>query len=161
MEDSPPKLCSLASGGAPSPSHSFDFDLPSDPVVETPSRPSPKDCADPTSTFFWTDICASDEEDTNLRLIDLLSNPEKNTYYNGSHIWDAIYTENCDWANQCYEETVLYRLLSGLHSSTSVAISKNYHPPSGEKKCNVSAAKSSSVSYAIHITSFATCYAWS
>jgi len=33
----------------------------------------------------------------------------------------------------CYEERVLYRLLSGLHTSTTLSIAKNYYPPSKKK----------------------------
>merc|ERR1712194_105838 len=33
----------------------------------------------------------------------------------------------------CYEERVLYRLLSGLHTSTTLSIATNYYPPSKRK----------------------------
>jgi len=133
-EEPPPKLCSLAAPDDAPPTPSFSFDLPTDLVVNSAAQATAEDCTDPTSTFFWTDICTDSSADSaRLRLVDLLSNPEKNTYYNGSHIWEAIYTENCEWTEQCYEEEVLSRLLSGLHSSTSVAIAKNFHAPSASK----------------------------
>ena len=108
VEEPPPKLCSLAAPDSAPPTPSFSFDLPTDPVVSSAAQASAEDCTDPTSTFFWTDICTDSSADAGkLRLVDLLSNPEKNTYYNGSHIWDAIYTENCEWmSEQCYEEEV-------------------------------------------------------
>ncbi len=109
---------------------SFSFSPPSDPVVVSATRDAP-DCDDPTSTSFWMDTCS--DLATGSTKVDLLSNPERNTYYNGSHIWSAIYDENCvtiKGSEMCYEEEVLYRLLSGLHSATTASIAKNYHPPS-------------------------------
>ena len=54
--------------------------------------------------------------------VNLQLNPEGWTGYNGSHVWSAIYQENCLRAatsvdDMCYEERVLYRLLSGMHAS--------------------------------------------
>ena len=64
--------------------------------------------------------------------------------YNGSHVWAAIYNENCVKVNfrgnaeqflqlaaadTCYEERVLYRLLSGMHASINIHISLAYFPP--------------------------------
>jgi flavocytochrome c len=83
---------------------------------------------------FWQDMCASITIGDSSKAINLLLNPERNTGYNGTHIWNAIYQENC-LANSdlCYEERVLYRLLSGLHTSTSISITKHYFPPSKKK----------------------------
>ncbi|KAL7570466.1 hypothetical protein ACA910_004251 [Epithemia clementina (nom. ined.)] len=87
---------------------------------------------------FWLDLCTrvrnDDPSNVNLNL-----NPERNTGYNGTHIWTAIYEENCRAvspqadAEICLEERVLYRLLSGLHASTTLSIAKNYYPPSKRK----------------------------
>ena len=89
---------------------------------------------------FWVDLCtrvrSDDPEAVNLSL-----NPERNTGYNGTHIWTAIYEENCralspkaaDNDDVCLEERVLYRLLSGLHASTTLSIANNYYPPSKRK----------------------------
>jgi hypothetical protein len=38
-----------------------------------------------------------------------------------------------EFSNMWLEERVLYRLLSGLHSSTTISISKHYYPPSKKK----------------------------
>ena len=83
---------------------------------------------------FWHDMCASISHGDSSKAINLMLNPERNTGYNGTHIWNAIYQENC-LANgdACYEERVLYRLLSGLHTSTTLGITKNYFPPSKRK----------------------------
>jgi ERO1-like protein alpha len=53
--------------------------------------------------------------------VNLQRNPERWTGYNGSHVWSAIYEENCMRAatsvdDMCYEERVLFRLLSGRAS---------------------------------------------
>lgn len=97
---------------------------------------------------FWNDMCRhlQEEDDdeintydstTSTNVVDLLLNPERNTGYNGTHIWRAIYEENCiainDGDDMCFEERVLYRLLSGLHTSTTISIAMNYYPPSKRK----------------------------
>ena len=114
---------------------------------------------------FWDDMCSAlwngkDRSDTkSSSMINLALNPERNTGYNGTHIWRAIYDENCIVGStarssnssshpninsssdamgvvvddMCYEERVLYRLLSGLHSSTTISIAKHYYPPSKKK----------------------------
>jgi flavocytochrome c len=83
---------------------------------------------------FWQDMCSSISNGDSSKAINLVLNPERNTGYNGTHIWNAIYQENC-LANEdlCYEERVLYRLLSGLHTSTTLSIAKHYYPPSKRK----------------------------
>lgn len=87
--------------------------------------------ADPSA--FWQDMCTDighDESD----YINLQLNPERNTGYNGSHLWQAIYEENCfkragTVENMCYEERVLYRLLSGMHAAINIQISIMFYPP--------------------------------
>merc|ERR1719163_1717315 len=79
--------------------------------------------------------------------MNLIKNPERNTGYNGTHIWEAMYNENCfevgkalprgragAAGNMCYEERVLYRLLSGWHASTTIAIAKNFYAPGTKLK---------------------------
>ncbi|KAJ1475380.1 endoplasmic reticulum oxidoreductin 1 [Baffinella frigidus] len=70
--------------------------------------------------------------------VNLQKNPERWTGYNGSHVWNAVYEENCiekmgTIEEMCYEERVLYRLLSGMHASINIHISQNYYPPSKSK----------------------------
>ena len=80
---------------------------------------------------FWMDMCSKINEGDGTKLVNLALNPERNTYYNGTHIWKAIYEENCiTSADSCLEERVLYRLLSGMHTSTTLSIAQNYYPPS-------------------------------
>ncbi|GMH52020.1 hypothetical protein TrRE_jg3794, partial [Triparma retinervis] len=118
---------------------SFDFEPASDPIVASAKGSTlAEDCSDPTKANFWVDICTgidNNEEGATKSTIDLHANEEHNTYYNGSHIWTAIYDDNCVGSDggMCYEETVLYRLLSGIHSSTTISIAKHYYPPSKKK----------------------------
>ena len=79
------------------------------------------DCAEDDHPEFWLDMCQTFEHaDPGAEYVNLLLNPERWTGYNGSHVWSAIYDENClrgvrSVDDMCYEERVLYRLLSGMH----------------------------------------------
>ncbi|KAK3426859.1 hypothetical protein EUGRSUZ_F03193 [Eucalyptus grandis] len=78
----------------------------------------------------WT----SDDETDNSEMtyVNLLLNPERYTGYTGPsarRIWDAIYSENCPKYTSgevCQEKKVLYKLISGLHSSISIHIAADY-----------------------------------
>lgn len=92
---------------------------------------------------YWVDMCTADHtKGSEVEDINLIKNPERNTGYNGSHIWEAMYHENCfevgkniprgrfgSENSMCYEERVLYRLLSGWHTSTTISIAKNFYAP--------------------------------
>jgi hypothetical protein len=71
-----------------------------------------------------------------------MDNIESFTAYEGAPIWRAIYEENCflaldenipvefdtrDQELQCTESTLLYHLMSGLHTSINTHISANFH----------------------------------
>ncbi|KAJ6753549.1 ERO1-RELATED [Salix purpurea] len=78
----------------------------------------------------WTN---DDETDNGeLTYVNLLLNPERYTGYAGPsarRIWDAVYSENCPkYASGeiCQEKKVLYKLISGLHSSISIHIAADY-----------------------------------
>jgi len=89
---------------------------------------------DPLPPTFWMDICSNIKEGDGTKVVDLSKNPERNTGYDGQHIWMAMYEENCIISQEmCLEERILYRLLSGLHTSTTLSIAKNYYPPSKKK----------------------------
>jgi flavocytochrome c len=97
-------------------------------------------CDDPDNYLpetFWMDVCSNIQAGDKSKLVNLVLNPERNTGYNGTHMWKAIYEENCinleNQQDMCLEERVLYRLLSGLHTSTTLSIAKNYYPPSKRK----------------------------
>jgi hypothetical protein len=115
----------------------FNWSKPSNPVV-TVEHDADCDDADegklPDS--FWLDMCSNITLGDGMKVVNLMQNPERNTGYNGTHIWRAIYEENCidDMDDSmCYEERVLYKLLSGLHASTTLSIAKNYYPPNKKK----------------------------
>eukprot|EP01127_Copromyxa_protea_P017657 TRINITY_DN5414_c0_g4_i1.p1 TRINITY_DN5414_c0_g4~~TRINITY_DN5414_c0_g4_i1.p1 ORF type:complete len:1142 (-),score=252.37 TRINITY_DN5414_c0_g4_i1:82-3507(-) len=89
------------------------------------------DCEDEDehSPTFWLNLC--DRDDGKGEYINLQLNPERNTGYNGTKLWKAIYEENCfirtgTLHDLCYEERVLYRLLSGMHTSIDIHISLAY-----------------------------------
>lgn len=61
--------------------------------------------------------------------VNLLKNAEAFTGYQGQHIWNAIYNENCFGHNQsemCSEERLFYQIVSGLHTNINCHISYNY-----------------------------------
>lgn len=116
----------------------------SDPVIENYDEPCAGEndggpAASVVPETFWLDMCSQIRAGDGISMVNLRLNPERNTGYNGTHIWNAIYEENClavDGAAEtpmCYEERVLYKLLSGLHASTTLSIAKNYYPPSKKK----------------------------
>jgi len=87
-------------------------------------------CDDESQPEFWSDMCNVLTTDKSSH-INLRANPEQNTGYDGSHIWRLIYEKNCFASENeiCYEEKVMYRLLSGMHASTSVSIFQEYFAP--------------------------------
>lgn len=117
----------------------FLWENPSDPIVMNGDlMTTAESCGDDElPDTFWLDMC-SEIKEGNAKVVNLALNPERNTQYNGTHIWNAIYEENCinfdgNDLEMCFEERVLYRLLSGLHTSTTLSIAKNYYPPSKRK----------------------------
>ena len=94
-------------------------------------------CSNPLLPDFWLDICRNIPTNAS-EYVNLMLNPERWTGYNGSHVWNAIYHENCfakmgDLEDMCYEERVLYRLLSGMHTSVNIHIDMAFFPPSKAK----------------------------
>lgn len=93
------------------------------------------DCTDEDLPEFWMDMCPNmDDTHTTADYVNLQLNPERWTGYNGSHVWSAIYDENClrsatSIDDMCYEERVLYRLLSGMHASVNIHIALKAKPP--------------------------------
>ncbi|KAJ4981608.1 hypothetical protein NE237_032445 [Protea cynaroides] len=78
----------------------------------------------------WTNDDETDNSE--MTYVNLQLNPERFTGYTGApahRIWDAIYTENCPKypsGEFCQEKKVLYKLISGLHSSISIHIAAEY-----------------------------------
>jgi ERO1-like protein alpha len=102
------------------------------------------DCNNADLPSFWLDMCGAIDDSeaaddaTSTQFVSLTKNPERWTGYNGSDVWSAMYVENCFQNSSpdemCYEERVLYRLLSGMHASINIHISKNYYPPRKGKR---------------------------
>lgn len=63
-----------------------------------------------------------------------MANEESFTGYDGVNVWKSIYQENCmierfqgkDVFDTCTEETLLFQLVSGLHTSINMHVAKNY-----------------------------------
>ncbi|XP_022009355.1 uncharacterized protein LOC110908693 isoform X2 [Helianthus annuus] len=76
----------------------------------------------------WTNY----DETYNDKILNLQLNPERYSSYSGPsarRVWDAVYSQLCpeySSGNSCPEKKVLYRLMSGLHSSISVHIATDY-----------------------------------
>ncbi|XP_038721428.1 endoplasmic reticulum oxidoreductin-1-like isoform X1 [Tripterygium wilfordii] len=113
--------------------------LPSDDLVC--QEGNPKGAVDRTldSRAFkgWTETdnpWTNDDETDNAEMtyVNLQLNPERYTGYTGPsarRIWDAVYSENCPKypsEELCQEERILYKLISGLHSSISIHIAADY-----------------------------------
>lgn len=58
--------------------------------------------------------------------VNLQLNPERHTGYNGSHIWSKVYEAACFLDEECHEERVLHRVLSGLHASINTHIALSF-----------------------------------
>uniref|UniRef100_A0A7S0ZDJ2 Endoplasmic reticulum oxidoreductin 1 n=1 Tax=Timspurckia oligopyrenoides TaxID=708627 RepID=A0A7S0ZDJ2_9RHOD len=86
-----------------------------------------------------------------LSYVDLIKNPERFTGYKGDSArkaWHAIYTENCFTfskncaengictADSCRAERVLFRIISGLHTSINAVIVKEFvFPTESDREC--------------------------
>ena len=88
--------------------------------------------------YHQSDFCVFDDELSNYGVyVDLLANPERFTGYEGeasNRIWQAIYNDNCFKNDNsaltgelCLEKRVYHRVISGLHSSISTHICKEYY----------------------------------
>lgn len=80
----------------------------------------------------WMNI---EETDDQAIFVNLNKNSESMTYFDGSHIWDAIYKENCLSMVQkhfCSENQVLYKLISGVHANVNMHISRYDYDLNGD-----------------------------
>lgn len=74
----------------------------------------------------------NETDDGEMTYVDLQVNPERYTGYTGPsarRIWEAIYQENCPKypdEEACPEKKILYKLISGVHSSISIHIAADY-----------------------------------
>lgn len=92
---------------------------------------------DKIDTLSWAETdnpwTAEDESvDDNALYVDLMLHPERYTGYTGEEahrIWNAIYEQNCFLelsgqrkSDSCTEKRILYRLISGMHTSITAHI---------------------------------------
>lgn len=86
----------------------------------------------PDSDRFINEFCTLDplEADESCDYIDLLKNEEKFTGYTGpspNRIWSKIYSDLCfKQDGKCLEERTFYRIVSGLHTSITIHLCRNY-----------------------------------
>ena len=99
---------------------------------------------DDTEDDLWIE---QDSEAEFMSYVNLELNPEKYTGYGATSqrdtaalVWKAIYEENCfsdsPLHDQCMEERVFYRLISGFHASTTAHICENFQNNRGELEPN-------------------------
>ncbi|KAG1676511.1 hypothetical protein FOA52_000054 [Chlamydomonas sp. UWO 241] len=72
---------------------------------------------------------AEGDEDEEYLYINLLSNPERYTGYQGEHahrIWSGVYSQGCLQQLDSVEQRILHRLLSGMHASISMHLSAKW-----------------------------------
>jgi hypothetical protein len=63
-----------------------------------------------------------------------VENKESYTAFEGNQVWAAIYRENCmfdkfkniDVSKTCTDNTLLFQLVSGLHTSINMHVATNY-----------------------------------
>ena len=111
-------------------------------------RPSHRHALPPFQPYLLEDgeSWTAQDNDATSEYVDLLRNPEGYTGYQGQHVWEAIYRENCfktapcdavagqavplalpDGRQRvCKEERVFYRIISGLHTSITMHIARQY-----------------------------------
>ena len=155
-EPSAPPLCSLGADPPADPFGSSAFGAPggfsSAPAMSSPvdatitpeedaalaAAETHEDCSNEALPTFWLDMCSNIPTNAS-DYVNLQLNQESYTGYNGSHVWAAIYQENClsrtggHDDNICFEERVLYRLFSGMHAATNTHVARFYHAPSKRK----------------------------
>jgi hypothetical protein len=69
--------------------------------------------------------------------VNLIENSEGYTAFNGSHVWKAIYEENCFNSGKdatCSEEQMLFKLVSGVQSNINMHISHYYSHKGSDKQ---------------------------
>jgi len=81
--------------------------------------------------------CVSEEmnaAEDDFVYVNMNDNKESFTAYNGSQVWNALYSDNCmmDEIDQfnpkenCRAETLLFQAVSGLHASVNMHVSSRY-----------------------------------
>ena len=66
--------------------------------------------------------------------VDLVKNKETYTAFDGLNVWQTIYKDNCmidkldsiDMSRTCTEKTLLFQIVSGLHTSINLHVATNF-----------------------------------
>ncbi|CAI2369968.1 unnamed protein product [Moneuplotes crassus] len=80
----------------------------------------------------WMEI---EENDEQALFVNLMKNSHSWTFFNGSHLWKAIYQENCMALfdhDKCQESHVLYKLISGVQANVDFHITHHDYDLHGE-----------------------------
>ena len=84
------------------------------------------------------------ENEEDYIIVNLQENTEAYTAYEGGPIWQAIYNENCNYPGNlvgsdqtCSEQSLLYQLMSGLHSSINTHVSHGFEDKKGNQFSNM------------------------
>ena len=95
--------------------HVFDAPGPARPAKIEPENP---------------DLWRLDQINDNSIYVDLHEDWEEYTGFQGREIWELIYKENCKkFYDMCTNNQLLYRLISGMHSSVSTHLSYYFRNP--------------------------------
>jgi ERO1-like protein alpha len=79
-----------------------------------------------------------DQINDNSIYVDLHEDKEEFTGYQGRGIWEVIYKENCKkFYDMCTNNKLLYRLISGLHTSVSTHLSFYFKDHSRRQRPNI------------------------
>ena len=91
------------------------------------------------------DVWKLDQINENYIYVDLHDDREEYTGYQGQQIWEIIYKENCKkFYDMCGENQILYKLISGMHTSVSSHLSFYYrHFPKNKSKFSTKKPKKS------------------
>ncbi len=94
------------------------------------------DC--PPPNVWSVDHCDLTEKEGYI-FVNLADNRESFTAYEGAPIWKAIYEENCHVSSdsECSDQTLLFQLMSGLHTSINTHISDGFDDSEGISQSNM------------------------
>lgn len=102
-----------------------------------------QDCPKSENEWCIDDVTDDEREnDSQFIFVNLSENRESYTAFQGAPIWQAIYDENCHIIESiedlkptqdetCSEQTLLYKLMSGLHTSINTHVSDSFDDDDG------------------------------
>ena len=114
---------------------------------QAPAKREPE-CPESLNEWCIDDVVDEDAEYEGSIFVDLVQNRESYTGYAGEPVWRTIYAENCDCLDgidaqqdmsdqECSEHTLLYQLMSGLHTSINTHIADGFENAEGNPVHNL------------------------